>query len=46
MVCDADPCENDEYIVNEKARAYVAINDYTCDVDSPEEIEAVLEHVQ
>ena len=45
VICGADPCENAEDIVNEKARAYVAINDYTCDIDEPYEVKKVLKHL-
>ena len=44
-VCGADPCENREDMVNEKARAYVAINDYTCDIDYPYEVKQILGHL-
>lgn len=45
VICDADPKENPEDILNENARAYVAINDYTCDIDEPREIEQVIKHI-
>ena len=37
VICGADPKENPEDIIDEKARNYVAINDYTCDIDFPNE---------
>lgn len=39
VICGADVTLEDdaEHIKNENARAYVAINDYTCDIDTPRE---------
>lgn len=42
VICRADPRQDAEDIKDEKARNYVAINDYTCDIDSPAEIAQVL----
>ena len=46
VICDADPWQDAEDIKDEKARNYVAINDYTCDIDDPWEVEKVLKWIE
>ena len=40
-VITGSPTKQDAEDIKGKARDYVAINDYTCDIDSPEEVEMI-----
>ena len=42
VICGADPYQDAEHINDPVASDYVAINDYTCDIDEPHDVKKVI----